>query len=81
MKTMTKQFLLIFAVFIIFGSASATVAQKRGASTPKERESVVQMVNFLETQPFAKEAKDYRASLLYFLAEVPDISVTLVTIL
>ena len=37
------------------------------------------MTTFLETKPFAKEAKDYRASLLYFLAEVPDISVTLCT--
>ena len=37
------------------------------------------MTTFLETNPFAKEAKDYRASLLYFLAEVPDITVTLCT--
>ena len=35
------------------------------------------MVSFLETNPLAKEAKDYRAKLLFFLAEVPDISVKL----
>ena len=35
------------------------------------------MATFLEKNPLAKEAKDYRAALLYFLAEVPDISVKL----
>jgi len=35
------------------------------------------MATFLETNPLAKEAKPYRAKLLVFLAEVPDISIKL----
>ena len=57
--------------------ASAYAQNKRGPSTPEERKRVIQMTTFLETTPLAKEAKDYRAALLYFLAEVPDITVTL----
>jgi len=35
------------------------------------------MATFLETNPLAKEAKDIRGALLFFLAEVPDITVNL----
>jgi hypothetical protein len=37
------------------------------------------MATFLEEKPLAKEAKDYRAALLFFLAEVPDITVKICT--
>ncbi len=77
---MLKTYIYIFVTVICLCFTTATSAQqKRGASTPEERKVAVQMVNFLETQPFAKQAKDYRASLLYFLAEVPDITVKLCT--
>ena len=46
---------------------------------PEERKRAVEMTTFLETTPLAKEAKDYRAALLYFLAEVPDITINLCT--
>ncbi len=74
-----KTYIYILVAIICLCFTTATSAQKRGASTPEERKAAVQMVNFLETQPFAKKAKDYRASLLYFLAEVPDITVKLCT--
>lgn len=77
---MIKKYLFVLVALIgLCFVSSASAQQKRGVSTAEERKSAVQMVNFLESQPFAKEAKDYRASLLYFLAEVPDISVTLCT--
>lgn len=37
------------------------------------------MATFLEKNPLAKEAKDHRAALLYFLVEVPDIKISLCT--
>jgi len=76
---MLKTYIYILVTVICLCFTTAISAQKRGASTPEERKVAVQMVNFLETQPFAKQAKDYRASLLYFLAEVPDITVKLCT--
>lgn len=76
---MIKNLLFLFIILLIFVSAASISAQKRGNSTPEERKRFVEMTTFLETNPLAKEAKDYRASLLYFLAEVPDISVTLCT--
>ena len=35
------------------------------------------MATFLEKNPLAKEAKDQRAALLYFLTEAPDIKISL----
>ena len=70
--------LLIVGLALIFCAFSAS-AQKRGPSTPEERARAVEMATFLETMPLAKEAKDYRAKLLFFLAEVPDITVKLCT--
>jgi hypothetical protein len=70
-----KTGLLLITIALCF--ASSAYAQKRGASTPEERRRAVEMVTFLEKNPLLKEAKDYRAALLYFLAEVPDISVKL----
>ena len=50
---------------------------KRGPSTPEERKRAVEMATFLEKNPLAKEAKDQRAALLYFLTEAPDIKISL----
>lgn len=65
-------------VFLCFVS-SAHAQNKRGPSTPEERKRAVEMATFLETNPLAKEAKEYRGTLLFFLSEVPDITVTLCT--
>lgn len=72
---MLKKASLLFVVAL--ACTSSAYAQKRGPSTPEERKRAVEMASFLEKNPLAKEAKDYRAALLYFLAEVPDISVKL----
>jgi hypothetical protein len=69
---------LLAFVFALVGCASSAYAQnKRGPSTSEERKRAVEMATFLEKNPLAKEAKDYHASLLYFLADVPDIKISL----
>lgn len=74
---MLKKTSLFIVAFILLSCASSAYAQKRGASTPEERKRAVEMATFLEKNPLAKEAKDYRAALLFFLAEVPDIAIKL----
>ena len=74
-----RMFLLAFVFTVVCCASSAYAQNKRGPSTPEERKRAVEMATFLEKNPFAKEAKDYRAALLYFLTEVPDIEVTLCT--
>jgi hypothetical protein len=59
--------------------APAAYSQKRGPSTPEERRRAVELATFLEQNPLAKEAKEARGALLVFLAEVPDISISLCT--
>jgi hypothetical protein len=75
---MLKNIALLTVVLALFCCVSAS-AQKRGPSTPEERKRAVEMATFLETNPLAKEAKDIRAALFVFLAEVPDISISLCT--
>lgn len=74
---MLKKTYLLIVAFVFLCCVSSAYAQKRGPSTPEERKQAVEMVTFLETNPLAKEAKDHRAKLLFFLAEVPDISIKL----
>ena len=68
-----KNLMLVLAITLLW-SVSSAYAQ-RGPATPDERKRVVEMVTFLESTPLAKEAKDYRKTLLFFLVEVPDITV------
>ena len=72
---MLKRTSLIVVGLTLICFASSAFSQKRGPSTPEERKRAVEMAAFLEEKPLAKEAKDYRAALLYFLAGVPDITV------
>ena len=77
---MLKRTSLLIVTFVFLCCVSSAYAQnRRGPSTPEERKRAVEMATFLETNPLAKEAKDYRGALLFFLAEVPDITVTLCT--
>jgi hypothetical protein len=76
---MLKKLTLSVALLCLLCGAPSAHAQKRGPSTPEERRRAVEMATFLEQSPLDKDAKKYRAALLYFLAEVPDISVTLCT--
>ena len=75
---MLKKTSLLVVAFIFLCCVSSAYAQnQRGPSTPEERKQAVAMTTFLETNPLAKEAKDYRKALLFFVAQVPDITVTI----
>ena len=76
---MLKKTPLFAVVLVLLCCVCSAYAQKRGPSTPEERKRAVEMATFLETNPLAKEAKDVRSALLFFLVEVPDITVTLCT--
>jgi hypothetical protein len=58
----------------LFGT-TAVYAQKRGPSTPEERQKAIQMIEVMETDPFSKNAEDYRGPVFAFLESVPDITI------
>ena len=64
---------------VVLVTASVCWAQKRGPSTPEERAQAVRLTRALEADPLSKDAKDARRWLLVWLADVPDISVTICT--
>jgi hypothetical protein len=66
---------LVLLALVIF--ATSAIAQKRGPSTPEERQEVVQLTHMLETDPLSDQAVKARRWLIPFLADVPDISVTI----
>lgn len=74
---MSKKTSLLIVACVFLCCVSSAYAQKRGPSTPEERKQAVEMVTFLEANPLAKEAKEYRAKLFAFLVDVPDISIKL----
>ena len=63
--------------FLVLCCISSANAQDRVPSTPEQRQQAVQMINFIETNPLAKESKEYRRALIFFLIQVPDITVNL----
>lgn len=72
-----KQFLAIAFMFLC--CVCSANAQSKPPSTPEQKKQAVEMVTFLEANPFAKEAKEYRRTLILFLIEAPDITVNLCT--
>ena len=77
---MLKRTSLLALPFVFLCCICTSHAQgQRGPSTPEQRKRAVEMITFLETNPLAKEAKDYRSALIVFLIEVPDITVTICT--
>ncbi len=76
---MLKKTSMLIVAFLLLGCVSAAYAQEKPPSTPEQKKWVVETTTFLETNPLAKEAKDYRAKLMFFLVEAPDITVTLCT--
>lgn len=74
---MLNQRWLLALAFVILSCVSSANAQERVPSTPEQRQRVVQMINFLETNPLANESKEYRRALILFLIQVPDITVKL----
>ena len=65
-----------FAVTLFIFSGTVA-AQNRGPSTLEERKHAVQLATSLENDPLSKNAKDKARELLVFLANVPDITITM----
>ena len=76
---MLKKMWILTLPLVLLCCFSSAYAQDRKPSTPEQLKRAVEMATFLETNPLAKEAKDVRAALLYFLIQAPDITVTLCT--
>ena len=60
-------------------AGGAWAQEKRGPSTPEERQRAVQIATLLENEPLHKDAKKLSQALLFFLIEAPDISVPVCT--
>src|SRR5215212_2200671 len=69
--------LIAVLAVIAFVAVHPCTAQKRGPSTPEERGRAVNLTRFLEDDPLNEKAPDARRWLLTWLADVPDISVTI----
>jgi hypothetical protein len=68
---MMNRRLLIIALIIACGfSASSTLAQKRGPSTPQERKRAVEIATLLENDPLNKNAEALSRELLIWLIEI-----------
>ena len=73
-----KNYAKIICVTAIILFVSLTVSpQKRGPSTPQERDTAIKAAHLLETQPLSKDAKKVRQWFTNWLIEVPDVSVTI----
>src|SRR5271154_2766782 len=64
----------IMLVSLSLLSFSVTAQQKRGPSTPKERERFVRYSEGIVANPLSDSLKDERSWATVFLIEVPDIS-------
>lgn len=71
---MSKHKHLLTLVFVVLCCVCSANAQGK-PSTPEQKKQAVEMVTFLEANPLAKEAKEYRRTLFVFLVEAPDITV------
>lgn len=77
---MTKKLILLATIALALGFlAQVTVAQDRKPSTPEERKRAVEIATLLENDPLNKNAKELSKELLFWLIQVPDISVTICT--
>jgi hypothetical protein len=66
-------------LLMLLCAPSSRAQEGRGPSTPQERQAAVAMATSLENDPLGPKAKEYRRDLFVWLAQVPDISVTLCT--
>lgn len=69
--------MIAVSAIISLVTVNPCAAQKRGPSTPEERGRAVNLTRALEADPFNKDAPDARRWLFTWLADVPDISVTI----
>lgn len=72
---MKRFFITTLTIAIVSLFAISSLAQKRGPSTPQERETAVATARLLETDPFHKDAKKLREGFLRWIIEVPDIHI------
>ena len=71
--------ILVWLILLYVGVANAQTGDKRGPSTPEERERFVKIVHKLEQSPLDKNLYPERAWALQWLVEVPDINVDVCT--
>ena len=71
---MKRFFITALTLAIVLLLTTSSLAQnQRGPSTPQERDTAVKIARLLETDPFHKDAKKLRESLLLWIIEVPDL--------
>ncbi|HKS30238.1 MAG TPA: hypothetical protein VJS44_20605 [Pyrinomonadaceae bacterium] len=75
-----RAFAIIAIAFVSLVVASPCAAQQpeqqRGPSTPQERGQAVNLTRFLEDDPLNEKAPEARRWLFKWLADVPDITIT-----
>jgi hypothetical protein len=59
----------------------AASAADRGPSTPEERKQILDHIHAWQAAPLSSQAKDHAADVLKWLADVPDLTVHVCTIL
>jgi hypothetical protein len=71
------------SLFLLAATAviPAFAQEKRGPSTEAERTKAVAAIDDLEKNPFGPDAKEQRRWLIFWLAEVPDIHVSVCLLL
>lgn len=74
---MRKAFALCALLFVFALSTQSPLGQK--TSKPEDKENFVKGTRFLEQNPFHKDAKKLRESLLLWLIQAPDVTVTVCT--
>jgi len=72
-----KQITTIVTVLCILLVAQVSFGQDNKTSKPEEKETFVKGTRLLEQDPFNRNAKKIRSSLLFWLIQAPDVSVTL----
>ena len=65
-----------FAVIALLALTAGASVAARGPSTAEERQKAVQFAHHLESDPLSRSARDERAWFTVWLAEVPDINVS-----
>jgi tetratricopeptide (TPR) repeat protein len=70
----------LFACFV-YGQDKDKKENKHTPSTPEERANVVKLAKRLESDPFDKDAKKIRSAIINWIAEVPDLKVTVCSLI
>lgn len=75
LPTLSVRLLFLALLATIATLTPACAEEKRGPSTPEEREHALGLVDLLEATPDAPEAKEARSWLVIWLSSVPDLKV------